>query len=1034
MGNTLREFDVAYGLTLQEWVDSGGSAGEYIQNYNKWLEDPIAFYQTQPIPYFAVYNEIAERESSPEAMPDVNQEIERIRRQESDKDETKDGYFKLGTVELDIPPIQITVSDLKHNSRYKTLRTKSDIAFQSGKSTKIIELDVYFHDIDDINNKLRPLLAQLKCMPLIPIYSDYLSGILMPKTIEEESNTEDRKLVESLGGEKEAHKETREIAAKIDQKQTALREALFKNKSLMSSKPTLLSDLTDYWNQTLSPYNSSKLDQKLTLTENIKNILTESRVAENIADKDSIISIALNTEIDIRALRERKNRLFNGMGFYMEDRNLVGVLSQISVGTVSGFPESLACHMTMFLFNYHPFSTKFEYVDKNNNPTLDVDKCLYFIQWYTTRFLQGGNQDIEKYFATLEGPMNGEVKFSYSIDPEEIGANPVSTDNDSVCVSVMVVQRNSISFLPVLQWSVPTCQYMGSNSAEILLTFDTIDDRFINNLRNLFEKLELQSRSSVKSRRKNYVTIDNELLKLMGISRCILQKIDLATVEGSPGMTRITLNLLEFDIRQTDPERIVKIIKYNDEMGREFLRADIKSYLENPNNVTDLATFPKKRQESFREAISSYQTYLDAVGYYAPNVESIQTPQGPVVIQPGEIPGYVPFTDERQVNKLISVMESKELGYIVQKKNKNVLYVKKDKREDFVPYSNSVEKPLVAKYLMNKVLGKNVDQVLTGNESIDRKTLAYDVSNSLTDAELDILLYNTPQLENYKDNYVRETIDSYLGGNSTSLPQGVLEAFEKKGLTGGDNRPVYTYPDMSLPTYNDTKKVGMGAVKPTYESLGVRSALGNQSETPRVDSDLVEPDFCFYYGSIINMTYQWGDSSLVFQTRYNDGIAIFNEDFQTITQTEIPAYIVAAKERKFSNYMSKMDIDDLLDKDAAAEKDAKIDEEQTGARNRRDETQIEALTPSTAEENSLYNKYIEETRGSNKLYTLDYDELEGTINKFTFNTINYPKPGKFAIDKSLTEPPVGRQRDSGKNVYGGILPDSSFYEEGIRRP
>ena len=59
MATTLNDFETAYGTTLEEWISLGGPASSFMEKYNSWKEDPIAFHQTQPIPYFAIYNEMA---------------------------------------------------------------------------------------------------------------------------------------------------------------------------------------------------------------------------------------------------------------------------------------------------------------------------------------------------------------------------------------------------------------------------------------------------------------------------------------------------------------------------------------------------------------------------------------------------------------------------------------------------------------------------------------------------------------------------------------------------------------------------------------------------------------------------------------------------------------------------------------------------------------------------------------------------------------------------------------------------------------
>lgn len=969
MGTNLTDFEVAYGFTLQQWVSSGGSAGEYMQNYNKWLEDPIAFHQTQPIPYFAIYNESADAESSSEALPDVNQEIDRIRRQAENKDENKPGYFKIGTVELTVPPIQISVNDIKHNHVYKTLRTKSDIVMQSGHATKIIELDIYFHDIDEINNKLRPLLAQLKCSPFVPIYSNYLRTVLNPEGPGEEIGK-----ISYDGKEQDLVSESRKIDSDIDKLKVELRKVIGKNDSIMSAKKEIIINLNEYWDGTLDYLNSSKLDQNKSLTDNIDNVLIDVGIAENKEDKKSIRYKASEVDIKINELRRLKVEKFNKSKEPQDNGNLVGVLSQINIGTVAGFPESLACHATFFLFNYMPFSTKFEFLDKENKPTLDIDKCLYFVQWYASRFLSPIGNIPDKYYEPLNGQMDGKVLFSYLNEGDDNGIM-VETEENSVCIALTIAQRNSIVFLPVLEWGIPTCQYMGAHNAVMILTIDTIDNTFIDRLRRVFDAAEEESRSSDKIRRENYISIDNELIRLMGIKRCVLQGLTTATVEGAPGMTRIQLKLIEFDVKQLKGETIKKAINVNDSMMREYFRADLQSYIDDPKNVSD--------KNGFRKLIENNETYKSAVGY----VEVFRPEIGLRMF--GDEPGHVPFTsDKRMIGNMTKVINDYGLEVTTQK---SPIKIKTDKTAEEKPYSDSI-KLEVSKFLKQKILEPE------GGDTIQ-----------IDDYTLDCVLWNSNTMDKYRDT-INIAVESYLGGNSVALPDNVMEMFAKKGLAQGESRPIWVYPDLDLPTYIDTKRVGEGAIKPKYTRLGTLNPAGDQYDTPRIDSDMVEPDFYFNYQAISDSRGVTGEWDLNYWGKIEEAINMFFEDFIRIRDKDVPNFLKGAYDRLFNTKMSDIGADDLFNKEGSEEVDKVVEEGQEEARSLRDVLESTKLEPTSPEENNRY-----------------YEAGENVpIDNFPDDYWWYKNAAKRKV---YSDPFRDSDTDTGIDAYGGIAPDSSIYKK-----
>jgi len=1017
MATTLSDFEIAYGVTLEEWLRIGGSSGDYMQKYWKWVEDPIAFHQTQPIPYFAVYEEAASKGQNSQALEVVNDEIERIDIQRENKNPSKPGYFKMGTVELTIPPIQISVSDIKHNMQYKTLRTKSDIIFQSGHSAKVIELDIYFHNIEEVDTKLRPLLAQLKCMPFIPIYSDYLSSVLDP-----DGPGDNLKYIDENGKEVNHTEKVIRIDSEIKMSKNKLREKIRKNAGLMAAKPTLISDLNSYWEQALPAINSSKLDAKKTLSENIDNVLVEAGIAENVGDPEGIRYQSRETQSETAELFSAKNDEYKEIKEIRDEGNLVGVLSQINVGTVAGFPESLACHATLFLFNYQPFSSKFEFLDKNNKPTTDVDECLYFIQWYASRFLapKGKGNEVGKYYKPLERQMNGEVKISYEEDGHVI-VPEISTNNDTVCASTTISQKNSIAFLPVLQWSVPTCQYLGAYNSEVILTFDTIDVKFLDNFRYLTDVVEEQSRTNIKKRRSNYITVKNELLALLGIERCAIQSIDTSTVEGSPGMYRIILKLTEFDVRQIkDIEQIVENNNITEEMYREFFRADIKSFIN--NDAGDLSTFSESELKSFRNSITNFDTYLEAVGHS-------EIIHGDISFSARqEVPGLVPFRDNKvQMNRLLSVLKDRGLQAGV---SEGLIYVRVGNEGDAVPYSNEPWKRGTATYLKKKV------------EQRPDELKAYD---------LETLLWNSDDFREYRESRVRDRIQSYLYGESSALPENVREQFEKTGITKDRNKVIEIYPDMDLPTYTTTKRVGVGAQKPSYSRLGTRSPILRQNDSPRIDADTVEPDFCFRYEPLESRTFLMDDGTQkTLAETMRKAWNMVSEDFSKIVTEEIPNYVGDTSKHEFETELTTFPIDDLLDEGGTKSTDNTLKEEQQKARAAREKIQKKSQKPTTPEELSLYKKttenkdtvYPEDQDWTTKRWYLtadgEFGEQTGNedwvsiINSSWYYTIDPPGYSiydRYTPNKRYSDTDDNYETDSGVNVYGGIIPDSSFNEE-----
>ena len=360
-------------------------------------------------------------------------------------------------------------------------------------------------------------------------------------------------------------------------------------------------------------------------------------------------------------------------------------------------------------------------------------------------------------------------------------------------------------------------------------------------------------------------------------------------------------------------------------------------------------------------------------------------------------------------------------------KNK-LISVRQNKRDDFVAYTNRPYKQDVADKLMMKFT--NVDS-----------------ARVLEDYEIDTFLWNTDALSEYREARIRDRLESYLAGNSSALPQNVIEKFESSNLSDARNRVIYVYPDMDLPDYIDTKRVGVGTPKPTFSRLGLRSPIFNQEDTPRTDSDVVEPDFCFNYEPLGVKVARVNDRfQLTLPNAVREAWRFLSQDFMKIITDDIPTYVRYTAQHLFENVLTNFPIDDLLDDDASKELDDILNKEQSAAAKKRNEIQNGSLASSTSEENSGYvdaanidnestiniegKGYVKNSRGENLVII---PEEWTTVMNSGYDVILDP-PGytmydRFMPTKAFSDEAGVTEIDSGKNVYGGIIPDSSFNQE-----
>lgn len=794
-------------------------------------------------------------------LPDTIQELKRIKLQERERQTDQPGFFKIGTVDLSIPPIQISVNDIKNNYTYQTLRSNSDMTFSSGHTSKIIEMDVYFNGIDEINDKLIPLLAQLKATPFTPMKNDYIRRIIFP-----ESNN--ITFVDEDGKESTLAQATLDVEAK---KSKAKSDMIVEAKNVSED---FALDVKKYLNG-----EKGNFDLKKSLSKNVKESTYERRNNTKIARATSkTIAAAEATEKELQHLNELYSSQFSKMTPNdINDITLAGVLSQMTVSTVQGFPESLLCHFTFFVFNYSPFSQKFDFIRWNNAPTNSIDECEYFIKWYSDRFLSNKS---DSYMEKLNEALTGEVKFTFEATPldEEGKKDPktkanyfeLKTDEKNVCSSITISNRNNIAFMPVLAWSMPTCQYLGRSSSEVLLSFDVLEDEFMEKMRFLTEVIDLVSRTNTdKGRRKNFVSVDNEILRLNGLKNCVIQSMETTTVPGSPGLTRINLKMIEFNIKQLEAEIITLaegptrerlIALFDVEMNNLINKRAALLRRGEKNLPTQFTDFPVA--DGLNEACMVFEggnisgQEFNALGdpRVMRNFKAIAAAEGNVKIsnkvansldlfvraKPGQIGStaqeiasevgqrglisaagtflglgaFKPFIDRIPISQY-SIGERGDLGYFHE--------VKQKKNGEDVTYNNTERKKL-----RNSIASK-----------------MYDPAKGITD-DAKVSIMNSDAFKTWLKRKEKQIIN-YIEGrqpptDETALSPQEIDSLKKKELDKYQNKSHVLYPDMELPIYDDIPALE----KPSYDTLGISPPrLLGRDLSPRLGSDIVEPDFYF---------------------------------------------------------------------------------------------------------------------------------------------------------------------------------------------
>jgi hypothetical protein len=793
----------------------------------------------------------------------IDAEKNRIKTQEGSHDWKRMDHFSIGTVYLKIPPTQINVSNESHNYRHSTLRSPGEVVLSSGRSTTRIEIDVIFSGLDDINNKLRPILAQFKTTPFLPIESDYLRIILNPFN----RGLVDRDYLTNLQSQyRDMQKRNAVVngllafSAQKDIKQSKINEYVDHMKSngyiTEAFRQQLQIIMPDPKNHTAM---FSKEDYKADGSLDLQHFIRRNMTVDGKNDPDMVTLERSLADIDkvkgeIDDLNKRSGELMTqGVSDRYKDRQLVCVLSQASISTTPGFPETLSCRFSLYVFNYDPYTLDFAFISGYNNKaaTPDITKCDMFIDWYTKRWLSA-NGSVER--PSLEAYNTDETMiFSYFSKINPVSAdgryNPDDIKTESFAIAKGIVPtgitaslKNVIQFIPILSCSNPTCQYMGSMNSEVMLTFECTSADALNRMTKMLERVAVISRTVNRVTRFNYIYIQNSLLAFMGMPFFTVENYSIDTSPGNPGLYLINISLVEYKVGQ--------------EQFQELKREGVTSQ----KQVEYLARYVLDQAREWARKPTSDRYYFDKVdGWFAGNPDFIaQFVGGDVFWTTGDVElrdkimmhcedlrnpfGYYAGEMYNDAKKKLTTPAVQSFFGMAEIKVPSDRFIDRYSYNPIAPgqsFNGGMLKNRDWKGYGKKFFNSIKDSKSSGSQMFyeDNADLVAKVLASMRRDELVNMILNDEQ---------KKGINALLN-NATVGGKNVRSKDEI------DAGKTYCYPDLELPKFGELPN-GV-KLKTTMEQNG--STRGKTEASRSVQSDFaeVDPDFYIYRGSM------WGTLS-----------------------------------------------------------------------------------------------------------------------------------------------------------------------------
>lgn len=488
--------------------------------------------------------------------------------------------FQLGASLLFAPPVNITVEKMSSTQRVPVIRSKTSVKQQSGHTDTKVTMTLYFPDANSINDPrdgLRGILSQFMKTPFVPVINTFLNDVHH---------------IESLC----LHDITIHTIPNFPGALQAIITCFaFDHRAFVPQEPYFVNmidaDLFEW-------YISRGIDSKLkTVTgrdsglhfyyvpEEQMQEFAQKRFDANQRNvevgnplllRQSYHSMITVTKRDLKTVKECKKafdekigdfvdvrrpiRQYNDPnGYFKIDKIKTRIIVRLKLNNSYNFKGKQDEKFLKLYLGSYSIAMEYRAGEEGQKIEDDYNKLLAEVE----KRLEDYEKKAREY--TSVGSLGQEWKLSLS--PYDLG--------NVIVTSVSVSYQNVFSRLPVQMLESPTYQFLGSSDIYAQVVLEVLDNESMEKIVSLFEYTQYLARQYRFRVASSFLKVENEVLNLVGMNYVFIDSMSCTPVPNFPGRYIVELNLIDFDLLQSQREQSKAII--NTEEGpklRSILDAD----------------------------------------------------------------------------------------------------------------------------------------------------------------------------------------------------------------------------------------------------------------------------------------------------------------------------------------------------------------------------------------------------------------------------------------------------------------------------
>lgn len=405
----------------------------------------------------------------------------------------RDHFLRIGDTQFYVPPTAIHVQRRMKQDKINVLRGRGSFVKGSGYSDQIVELSLFFPDLVSINNELRPLLAQVRKCPFLPI-----ENTLLNNTYKIDAVTVASVSVQTVDGFPHS------LEAKLQ---------------LYAFNPfAYIMDDSDRTFDEMFNWPLFRWHYQRNLKPDPANLIIYYEPLQQDLNNDYIFKIAAEEDLQfIRKWRNSRNKLIEA---YTKDMQNNSGFSEDDYKWIDGIPIPKI------------FSEAVSY-DEDRLPVWEgtfrdeADEKIF-------------KDTIGELYRSNPGKVISEMDvFMENWDVPGLHLQQMSAGYENVITPVQLQMHES-----------PTHQYLGSQDTIFVLQFFAEDEEALGSLTSLVQRSGYLSREYHREISNGFIQFEHQLTRLFGAHYMVVEDLQTSTIEGQPGSYSITLTLSSYNRAQ----------------------------------------------------------------------------------------------------------------------------------------------------------------------------------------------------------------------------------------------------------------------------------------------------------------------------------------------------------------------------------------------------------------------------------------------------------------------------------------------------